>query len=62
MKDDDPIKKQYFNEPETKEYFKNNPTIKMKFYGEDEPRTYTNPYKKRGTSALESKPGRLPPG
>ena len=62
LKDDDPLKKQYFNEPETKEYFKNNPTIKMKFYGEDEPRTYTNPYKKKGTSALESKPGQMPAG
>ena len=66
LKNDDPLKKQYFNEPETKEYFKNNPTIKMKFYGEDEPRTYTNPYinKKveKGTSALKSKTGNLPPG
>tara|TARA_B100000212_G_scaffold223609_1_gene169633 strand:- start:397 stop:753 length:357 start_codon:yes stop_codon:yes gene_type:complete len=62
LKDDNPLKKQYFNEPETKEYFKNNPTIKMRFYGEKEPRTYTNPYKKKGTSALESKPGQMPAG
>ena len=64
LSDDNPIKIDYFKQKETKEYFKNNPTIKMKFYGEDEPRTYTNPYinKKKGTSALESKPGKLPPG
>ena len=62
LKNDDPLKKQYFNEPETKEYFKNNPSIKMKFYGEKELRTYSNPYKKKETSALDSKTGRLPPG
>ena len=67
LKDDNPLKRQYFNEPETIEYFKNNPTIKMRFYGENEPRTYTNPYinKKvveKGTSALKSKTGDLPPG
>ena len=66
LKDDDPLKKQYFNEPETKEYFKNNPTIKMKFYGEDEPRTYTNPYKKsepkKGVSAINAPKGVFPKG
>ena len=66
LKDDDPLKKQYFNEPETKKYFKNNPTIKMKFYGEDEPRTYTNPYKKseqkKGVSAINAPKGVFPKG
>ena len=75
LPDDNPLKKQYFNEPETKQYFKDNPTIKMKFYGEDEPRTYSDPYKnkdvikpkplkkvEKGTSALKSKIGNLPPG
>ena len=41
LPDSNKLKKQYFNEPETKKYFKSNPKIKMQFYMEKEPRTYT---------------------
>ena len=34
LPDSSKLKKQYFNEPETKKYFKNNPKIKMQFYME----------------------------
>ena len=66
LPDSSKLKKQYFNEPETKKYFKNNPKIKMQFYMEKEPRTYTNPYKKskpkKGVSAINAPKGVFPKG
>ena len=60
LPDSSKLKRQYFNEPETKTYFKNNPKIKMQFYMEKEPRTYTNPYK--GVSAINAPKGVFPKG
>ena len=60
LPDNSKLKKQYFNEPETKTYFKNNPSIKMQFYGEKNPRVYKNPY--AGVSAINSPKGVYPKG
>ena len=66
LPDSSELKRRYFNEPEVDTYFKNNPKIKMQFYGEDEPRTYTNPYKKieqkKGVSAINAPKGVFPKG
>ena len=66
LPNDNQTKIDYFNEPETKTYFKNNPKIKMQFYMEKEPRTYTNPYKKskpkKGVSAINAPKGVFPKG
>tara|TARA_A200000159_G_C7225773_1_gene298074 strand:- start:433 stop:774 length:342 start_codon:yes stop_codon:yes gene_type:complete len=59
LPNDNQTKIDYFQEPSTIKYFKANPTIKMQFYGEKNPRTYTNPYNK---SALNSPKGVFPKG
>ena len=60
LPDSSKLKRQYFNEPEVDTYFKNNPKIKMQFYGEKNPRVYTNPYK--GVSAINAPKGVFPKG
>ena len=44
LPNDNQTKIDYFKEPSTIKYFKANPKIKMQFYGEKNPRVYTNPY------------------
>ena len=62
LPNDNQTKIDYFKEPSTIKYFKANPKIKMQFYGEKNPRVYTNPYVGKGQSAVNAPEGVFPKG